>query len=118
MELFELTIAEAHRLLKDKEISSVELTQAVLERIQALEDRVDAFITITKEEAMQRAKEADQMIEQGNCQLLTGIPLAIKDVICTRGIPTTCASAGTPRDGSTRTTGTSRPTVPSGWKRR
>jgi aspartyl-tRNA(Asn)/glutamyl-tRNA(Gln) amidotransferase subunit A len=92
MELFELTIAEAHRLLKDKEISSVELTQAVLERIQALEDRVDAFITITEEEAMQRAKEADQMIEQGNCQLLTGIPLAIKDVICTRGIPTTCGS--------------------------
>ena len=92
MELFELTIAEAHRLLKGKRISSVELTQAVLERIQALEERVDAFITITEEEAMQQAKEADQMIEQGNCQLLTGIPLAIKDVICTRGIPTTCGS--------------------------
>jgi aspartyl-tRNA(Asn)/glutamyl-tRNA(Gln) amidotransferase subunit A len=92
MELFELTIEQAHQLLKAKEISSVELTQAVLGRIQALEDRVDAFITLTEDEAMQQAKEADQMIEQGNCEWLTGIPLAIKDVICTRGIPTTCGS--------------------------
>ncbi|MEJ2730494.1 MAG: Asp-tRNA(Asn)/Glu-tRNA(Gln) amidotransferase subunit GatA [Deltaproteobacteria bacterium] len=92
MKLYELTIAEAHRLLKAKEISSVELTQSVLGRIQALEDRLDAFITITEEEAIQRAKEADQMIEQGKCESLTGIPLAIKDVICTRGITTTCGS--------------------------
>ena len=92
MKLYELTIAEAHQLLKTREISSVELTQAVFGRIQALEDRLDAFITITEQEAIQQAKEADQMIEQGNCKLLTGIPLAIKDVICTRGITTTCGS--------------------------
>jgi aspartyl-tRNA(Asn)/glutamyl-tRNA(Gln) amidotransferase subunit A len=92
VKLYELTIGEAHRLLKTKEISSVELTQAVLERIQALEDRVEAFITITEKEAIQQAKAADQMIAQGNCESLTGIPLAIKDVICTRGIQTTCGS--------------------------
>ena len=70
----------------------MELTQAVLGRIQALEERVDAFITVTEEEALQQAQRADQLIEQGHCESLTGIPVAIKDVICTRGIPTTCGS--------------------------
>jgi len=92
MELFELTIEEAHRLLKAKEISSAELTRAVLQRIQAVEQRLDAFLTVTEEEAMVQAKEADQKIAHGHCGSLTGIPLAIKDVICTRGIPTTCGS--------------------------
>ena len=92
VKLHELTIEEAHRLLKAKEISSVELTRAVLERIQALEDRVDAFITITEEEALQQAQRADQFIENCHFERLTGIPLDIKDVICTRGNPTTCCS--------------------------
>ena len=92
MELFELTIKEAHRLLKNKEISSVELTQAILERIQAVEDRVGAYITVTAENALNQAEAADQKIANGSCEPLTGIPLAIKDVICTRGTPTTCGS--------------------------
>ena len=92
MKLHELTIAEAHRLLKNKEISSVELTQAVLERIQTAEDRVNAFITVTGKEALKQAEKADEEIAKGRCSMLTGIPLAIKDVICTRGIPTTCGS--------------------------
>jgi aspartyl-tRNA(Asn)/glutamyl-tRNA(Gln) amidotransferase subunit A len=92
MELHALTIAEAHRLLKRKEISSVELTLAVLERIQAVEDRVDAFITVTEKEALKQAEKADAEIVKGRCSVLTGIPLAIKDVICTRGIPSTCGS--------------------------
>ena len=90
--MFELTIEEAHRLLKAKEISSAELTRAVLQRIQAVEQRLDAFLTVTEEEAMVQAKEADQKIAHGHCGSLTGIPLAIKDVICTQGIPTTCGS--------------------------
>jgi aspartyl-tRNA(Asn)/glutamyl-tRNA(Gln) amidotransferase subunit A len=92
MELFELTIKEAHRLLKTKEISAVELTRASLDRIKAVEGKIDAFITIAEKSAMQQAGAADQKIAAGHCGALTGIPLAIKDVICTRGIQTTCAS--------------------------
>ena len=92
MKLYELTIQEAHRLLKNKEISSEELTRTILERIQGVEDRVDAFITVAADEALHQAKEADQKIAQGRCEPLTGIPLAIKDVICTRGMRTTCGS--------------------------
>ena len=92
MKLHELTIGEAHRLLKTKEISAVELTQAVLDRINTVEGKVDAFITISGKTAVEQAKEADQKIAGNSCEPLTGIPLAVKDVICTRGIRTTCAS--------------------------
>ena len=92
MKLHELTIGEAHRLLKNKKISSVELTRAVLDRIDTVEGKVDAFITISEQTAMEQAKAADQKIAGGHCKPLTGIPLAVKDVICIQGIRTTCAS--------------------------
>ncbi|MBW2514581.1 MAG: Asp-tRNA(Asn)/Glu-tRNA(Gln) amidotransferase subunit GatA, partial [Deltaproteobacteria bacterium] len=60
MKLHELTIQAAHQLLKAKEISSVELTRAVLDRIEAVEGQVDAFITVTEADAIQAAKVADQ----------------------------------------------------------
>jgi len=87
-----VTIHEAHRLLKEKKISSVELTKDYLERIKQLEPKVHAFVTVTEEPALERARKADEMIKAGNISPLTGVPLAIKDVICTRGVRTTCSS--------------------------
>ncbi len=92
MHLHELTIHKAHELLKQKEISSVELTRAVLERIEAVDDKVGAFITVAGDAAMKQAQLADRAISNGKCRPLTGIPLAIKDLICTKGLKTTCAS--------------------------
>ena len=82
MKLHELTIHEAHRLLKSGEISSRELTRAVLDRIDAVESKVDAYINISEELAMQQAGQADEAISKGLCSPLTGIPLGIKDLIC------------------------------------
>ena len=92
MELYELTIHEAHKLLKEKEISSTELTRAVLERIKKVDSIVNAFVTITAEQALAKARQADQDIAKGMITPLTGIPALIKDNICTKGVLTTCAS--------------------------
>jgi len=92
MNLYELTIHKAHTLLKNKEISSQELTRAVLDRIYSLEDKVGAYITIADDIAMEQAKAADEAISKGKITPLTGIPLSIKDLMCTKGLKTTCAS--------------------------
>ncbi len=87
-----LTISEAHNLLINKKLSSVELTQSVLKRIEDTEEKLNAFVTITSEYAMESAKHADKIIAQGKSSLLTGIPFQAKDNICTSGIRTTCSS--------------------------
>jgi len=92
MKLYELTIHEAHGLLKHKEISSQELTRSVLDRIAAVDDKIGAFITVAGESAIKEANLADKAISKGDIRTLTGIPVAIKDLICTKGIRTTCAS--------------------------
>jgi len=92
MKLYELTIKKAHMLLKKKEISSQELTRAVLDRIDAVEEHVGAYITLDSEMALAQAKIADKEISRGNILSLTGIPLALKDLMCTKGLRTTCAS--------------------------
>ncbi len=92
MDLHELTINKAHTLLTRKEISSRELTKAVLDRISLVDEKVGAYITVTGNEALKQADLADKKIAQGNISFLTGIPLSIKDIICTQGITTTCGS--------------------------
>jgi aspartyl-tRNA(Asn)/glutamyl-tRNA(Gln) amidotransferase subunit A len=87
-----LTAHEARRRLDRKEVSSVELTRACLDRIQDVEDRVKAFVTVTPETAVRQAEEADRRIAADASGPLTGIPVQIKDVMCTKGIRTTCAS--------------------------
>ncbi len=92
MKPYELTISQAASLLSRRRLTSQELTGAVLERIHAVEDRVGAYITINDEPAMAQAMAADKAISEGRGTALTGIPLAVKDLICTQGIRTTCAS--------------------------
>ena len=91
-DLHKLTIHEARERLDRREISSVELTGALLERIQEADPKVRAFVTITEEQALNQAREADARIAKGDAAALTGIPLQIKDNISTRGVPTTCSS--------------------------
>ena len=91
-ELWQLSAAEASRLLADREISSVELTDACLERIAAVDDRISAYITVTADLARQQATDADRRIAAGDASPLTGVPMQIKDLLCTNGIATTCAS--------------------------
>lgn len=92
MKLYELTIEQASALLKNKEISSVELTRAVLERIDAVDGKVDAYLTVDADGAVAQARDADRRLAEGNGDTLTGIPLGIKDLMCTKGLRTTCAS--------------------------
>ena len=91
-ELNWLTATEARDLLARRDISSVELTRACLERIEAVEDSVRSFITLTPEVAMAQAEAADRMLADGDAFPLTGIPMQIKDIMCTEGVRTTCAS--------------------------
>ena len=90
--LYQMTIHELHELLKKRAVSSREITQAVYQRIDAVEPRVHAYITLTREAALKQAAAADEKTEPGTIQPLTGIPLAIKDLLCTTGIRTTCGS--------------------------
>ncbi|HWS84296.1 MAG TPA: Asp-tRNA(Asn)/Glu-tRNA(Gln) amidotransferase subunit GatA [Ktedonobacteraceae bacterium] len=91
--LYTLSIHEAAELLRQRKISSVELTQAHLDRIREVEPNVNAFTLVTDDLAMKQARAADQRLASGeNLHPLTGIPIAIKDVICTKHITTTAGS--------------------------
>ena len=91
-ELYKLTIHEARTLLDRRELSSVELAQSYLERIERLEPRVKAYVRVTPEQALKQARQADDLIARGEALPLTGIPLQIKDNMCTIGVTTTCSS--------------------------
>jgi aspartyl-tRNA(Asn)/glutamyl-tRNA(Gln) amidotransferase subunit A len=91
-ELYDLTIAEARALLSRREISSRQLTQAVLDRIALVDSRVRAYVTVTEDIALAQADAADARIAAGNPAPLTGIPVCVKDVLATKGVRTTCSS--------------------------
>ena len=87
------TCHELNSLLRNKEISSLELTEAVLSQIDKVEGNIQAYVTVTKEEALKQARAADERIKKGeNVTPLTGIPIAVKDNMCTKGVLTTCSS--------------------------
>jgi len=93
MNLSDLTIHDACDLLRRREVSATELTDAVLERIDQQEPTIRAYITVTTEEARRQAADADRRLASGEeLPPLAGIPIALKDNLCTAGIKTTCAS--------------------------
>jgi aspartyl-tRNA(Asn)/glutamyl-tRNA(Gln) amidotransferase subunit A len=86
------TLKELSGLLAAKEISSVELTQHCLDRVRRLNPRFNAFITVDGAHSLAQARAADARIAQGEAAPLTGVPIAHKDLFCTKGMLTTCAS--------------------------
>jgi aspartyl-tRNA(Asn)/glutamyl-tRNA(Gln) amidotransferase subunit A len=91
-DLHYLTIHEAAELLAQREVTSRALTQAVLARIEAVDPKVRAFLAVTAERALAQADAADARLAAGERGALLGVPVAIKDVLSTEGVPTTCGS--------------------------
>ena len=90
--MFNKSLKELASSLANKDFSSVELTQAYLDRAKELNTSINAFVTIDEEQSLAQARSADQKIAQGNIQALTGIPIAHKDIWCAKGWMTTCGS--------------------------
>lgn len=85
MELHALSLAQASRLLGEKKISATELTSAFLARIETHDKTFNSFITRDASDALARAEWADREIASGNHGVFTGIPVALKDLLCTKG---------------------------------
>ena len=92
MSLYSQTLTELAVGLENGEFSSVELTQALLDRIAVHNDKLNAFITITAEQALATAARADAARSAGNAGVLNGLPILHKDIFCTRGVKTSCGS--------------------------
>ncbi len=91
-DLCEKTATQLAQLLRNREISSVEITRSVLDRIEVADERVRAYVTVTPEMALDIAEEADRRFAAHEARPLTGIPIAVKDNMCVRGKRTTCGS--------------------------
>ena len=93
MSLMNLTAVELGKKIKNKEVTVVEATNAALDAIDAKEDKVNSFVTVDREGALKRAEEVQKLIDEGKLDgPLAGVPVAIKDNMCTEGMLTTCSS--------------------------
>ena len=93
MDIMGLTAVELGKKIKAKEISVTEATQAYLDQIEKVENDVHSYVTIDKEGALKSAEEVQKMIDDGTLlSPLAGVPVAIKDNMCTKGTRTTCSS--------------------------
>ncbi len=90
--MHELTLAALRRALEDGEFSAVDLVGALLERIRALDGGLNSFITLTADEALAAAADSDERRRRGEARPLEGLPIAHKDIFCTRGVRTSCGS--------------------------
>ncbi|MBQ4543028.1 MAG: Asp-tRNA(Asn)/Glu-tRNA(Gln) amidotransferase subunit GatA, partial [Clostridia bacterium] len=92
MDLYKMTAHQLSDMLKNKEVSSTDITKSVIDRITSVDDKVKSYITVTADKALETAKAVDEKIAKGEeIAPLEGIPAGIKDNICTEGINTTCA---------------------------
>ena len=92
MEIYSLGISEIKKLLDKKEVSAGELLASIYKRIDSVEDRVKAFVTLSREKAYEMAELSQKAMDTGKTSALSGIPIAVKDNMCTKGIRTTCSS--------------------------
>lgn len=93
MELYSLTVSEIARKIKEKEITIKEVLDSIYNRIENVEEKVSAYVTLTKEQAYNRATKLQERLDNGeDIGIMGGVPIAIKDNICTNGIKTTCSS--------------------------
>lgn len=93
MSLMNLTAVELGKKIKNKEVTVVEATKAALDAIDAKEEKVNSFVTVDREGALKRAEEVQKLIDDGKLDgPLAGVPVAVKDNMCTEGVLTTCSS--------------------------
>ena len=92
MDLTNLTLIELRQALRNGETTSVAATQAILDRIVALDNEIKSYLLVADELALAQAAEADRRLAQGDDSPLLGVPIAVKDIICTQGLETTAAS--------------------------
>ena len=90
--MIDMTVAQLIQALRDREFSSVELTRSYLDRIAQRDGALNSYISVATEAALSEAEAADRLITSGNAPALAGIPIAHKDIFCTRGLRTSCAS--------------------------
>ncbi len=93
MELYQMTIHQLHKMIANKEVTSEEATRAFYRHIQNVDVKIRAYLLLTEEEAYRQAKDVDRKISSGEkIGDLAGIPMGLKDILCTKGVRTTCAS--------------------------